>query len=269
MKVCRYKMQRFTRNVLLVKKSQLSCNGEKTAHGQGKACFTLIELLVVIAIIAILASMLLPALSSSKEFSRAASCVSNLKSMAQFDNLYSNDFNDWMTPAVASKDTTCHFANTLFQYYIAKNNSKMSMDKNGMKKAPVFVCPSEVTPWGGYAQGEFAYTHYSRNYRTGVWNTDTIAADKVGIKRSKVARPVLFKVVFDSSRLASGVADYRQWANGGGRHKGGKVIYHNTSEKQYRKGTINIGCADGHVESIKNPENAMAAYNFQEGMFKQ
>ena len=254
----------------LLKKKNSETLFAAPAHGQVKRFrFTLIELLVVIAIIAVLAGMLLPALSTSREFSRSASCINNLKSMAQFDNLYSNDFNDWMTPAVASTDTTCHFSNILFQYYISKNNKKMNINKSGMKTAPVFACPSEVTPWGSYNDGEFAYTHYSRNYRTGVWNANPVPADKVGIKRSKIAHPTLFKVTFDSARLGSGVADYRQWANGGGRHKGGKVINHNTSEKQYRKGTINIGCADGHVESIKNPENAMAAYNFQEGMFKE
>ena len=122
-----------------------------------KKRFTLIELLVVIAIIAILAAMLLPALSKAREKARTISCINKTKQFALSFRMYADDFDD-----------TLPFAD------YALNGQSITMPNGGTRtdyalwqfiiypyvgEYSTFDCPSAV------GNGGYTFSKYSGGYQ--------------------------------------------------------------------------------------------------------
>ncbi len=116
----------------------LACQGV-ARRAKRSIRFTLIELLVVIAIIAILASMLLPALGKAKEQAKSITCIGNQKQLGLALFNYAEDFSGFL-PEMGVRSSTV----TLFWNMTLYDNAYMTPPIAG--QATVLVCPS----WAPY-----------------------------------------------------------------------------------------------------------------------
>src|SRR6185369_9034425 len=147
----------------------MKCFDRKLAETNSRQrAFTLIELLVVIAIIAILASMLLPALARAKAKASATKCLSNEKQIALGYLLYAADNSDYLPLAAHAGDAApCQWFFEISPYIARQTGSYTGL----VAKANVVACPSakleKVFPpstpaaqaYGGYGQN-YVYLGY-------------------------------------------------------------------------------------------------------------
>ncbi|MBT3288277.1 MAG: type II secretion system protein [Victivallales bacterium] len=193
--------------------------------------FTLIELLVVIAIIAILASMLLPALAQAREKARSITCTSQLKQLGLYHMLYADNNDEQFTP--------------VYNTSTGRVWPQLIQGVTGIAPAdePMYECPSRSVP-ATYSNG--ADTHYGMT--CGTFKQTRGLCGSAGLSLACYKLPSTTVLLAESTNNG--------WTPTGRGHYRTLEYGHGWAMSPHGDGTRrNILLVDGHVEQYNRTQD--------------
>ncbi len=235
-----------------------------SGRGRKPRAFTLIELLVVIAIIAILAAMLLPALSRAKESGRRIACLNNLRQLSLAAKIYLGDFQGVYPP----RSNTSRWPDRLFNNYGRNVKVLLCPTDIAILSSPATVgsSPSNnvadasprsyfINGWNDYFAGQFGTTDWG-TLEPDMFNSGT------GLKETAILHPA-DTVVFGEKRhdagdfymdlLENGGNDFSGIAEQGRHDNGGRTS--RQAKGVGSSGGSNYALTDGSARFIKFPQS--------------
>ena len=229
--------------------------GELGKMKRGCQFFTLIELLVVIAVIALLASMLLPALQQAKETAKRAICLGNLKQCGMLQTVYADNFAYLVPSNYKSAYEGINFGQLYFFDFL-QMVSGTRWESYG-KKASFLKCPNR---WGGSGDTLFWFVNSYSMVLNGRWNTIIGPGEsEKGMKNSTLRRPGDTVFILDTACYNNSSAYIPGIGNSGYQHS--KVTTQsllNPDDPDYQRdffkgrhaGLLCLSFYDGHSEAM-------------------